>query len=298
MTTTSSSPLYAQANGIRICYDTFGERTAPPLLLVMGLAGQMIAWDEEFCRRLAGQGYFVVRYDNRDIGLSTRFSEAGIPDIMGLIGQALQGKPITAPYLLRDMAADAVGLLDALGIEKAHIVGISMGGAIGQELAINYAPRLRTFTSIMATTGDPSLPQAKPEALALLMAPPPKSQGEYVQSFLRSWQVLRGPGFADDDARDAGRAAANYARGLNPAGVARQLAAIIASGNRTSALHKVTVPTLVIHGDADPLVPVECGVATANAIPGAKLIRIPRMGHALPIAMWPQIIEAIAAHAR
>lgn len=299
MTTAStSSPLYAQANGIRICYDTFGDRTGAPLLLVMGLAGQMIAWDEEFCRRLAAHGYFVVRYDNRDIGLSTRFSEAGVPDIMGLIGQALQGKPVTAPYILRDMAADAIGLLDALGIETAHVVGMSMGGAIGQEMAINFAPRLRTFTSIMATTGDPSLPQAKPEALAVLMAPPPKTKEEYVQSFLRNWQVLRGPGFLDDDARDPARADANFARGLNPAGVARQLAAIIASGNRTAALQKVAVPTLVIHGDADPLVPVECGVATAKAIPGAKLIRIPRMGHALPIAMWPQIIEAIATHAR
>ena len=293
-----SEAAVAKANGIDICYDTFGDPAAPPILLIMGLAGQMIAWEEEFCAELASRGYYVVRYDNRDIGKSTRFTEAGTPDLMAMFAQALMRKPVSAPYTLRDMAADAVGLLDVLKIAKAHVVGVSMGGGIVQELAIHFAPRLRTLTSIMSSTGDPSLPQAKQEALAILMAPPPKTQAEYFESYVKSWAVLRGPGFPLDEAKDLERAKANYERGLNPAGVARQLAAILASGNRTEALRSVRVPALVIHGDADPLVPVEGGMATAKAIPNAKLSIIKGMGHALPISMWPQIIDVIAAHAR
>lgn len=295
---TSTSPQFARSNGIQICYDTFGDRARPPLLLIMGLGGQMIAWDEAFCRQLAERGYFVIRFDNRDIGLSSKLDEAGIPNIGELFGQAFQGKPVSAPYLLRDMAADAVGLLDALGIAAAHVVGMSMGGAIAQEMAINHGSRLRTLTSIMATTGDPGLPQPKPEALAVILTPAPKTKEGFIEAYKRNWQVLRGTGFPDDEALDAARGAAAFERGLNPAGLARQLAAIIASGDRTPRLRGVTVPTLVLHGEADPLVPVECGVATAKAIPGAKLERIPGMGHALPIALWPRIIEAIAAHAR
>lgn len=294
-----TEPAVAKANGIDICYDTFGDRTAPPLLLIMGLAGQMIAWDEEFCSELARRGYYVVRYDNRDIGLSTRFPEAGVPDLMSIIGQALMGKPVTAAYTLSDMAADAVGLLDALGVQRAHVVGVSMGGAIGQELAIRHANRLRTLTSIMSSTGDPSLPQAAPEAMGVLMAPPPKDKQGYFDNYKRTWAVLRGPGaFPLDEARDLERAEANWQRGLNPPGVARQLAAIIASGNRTEALKAVKVPTLVIHGDQDPLVRLEGGKATAAAIPGAKLMVVPGMGHALPVSLWPQLIDAIAGHAR
>lgn len=294
----AASAQFATANGVRLCYQTFGAPGAPPLLLVMGLGAQMIIWDDDFCDGLARRGYFVVRFDNRDIGLSQKFPELGTPDIISLIGQAMLGKPVTAPYTLRDMAADAVGLLDALGLDTAHVVGASMGGAIGQEMAIHHGRRLRTLTSIMSSTGDPKLPQAKPEALAVLMSPPPKSKDEFLKTFARNWQVLRGPGFPEDEARDAARAEATYARGLNPQGVARQLAAIIVSGNRTAALQSVSVPTLVIHGDADPLVLVEGGIATAKAIPAAKLVRIPSMGHALPVSLWPQIIDAIAARAR
>ena len=293
-----TEPAKAKANGIELCYDTFGDPAAPPLLLIMGLAAQMIAWDEDFCAELASRGYHVIRFDNRDIGLSTRFPELGTPDLASLIGQALMGKPVAAPFTLRDMAADAVGLLDALGISKAHVVGASMGGGIAQEMAIHFPGRLRTLTSIMSATGDPTLPQAKPEAMAVLMTPPPKTREEYFQNYVRTWSVLRGPDFPLDEAKDLERAARAYDRGLNPPGVARQLAAILASGNRTEALKGVQVPTLVIHGDADPLVRVEGGQATAKAIPGAKLLIIPRMGHALPISMWPQIIDAIAGHAR
>ena len=298
MATPRSAPQFAKSNGLEICYDTFGSRSDAPLLLVMGLGGQLIAWDDAFCAGLAQRGHFVVRFDNRDIGLSTKFAAAGVPNILELLGHAMQGKPVTAPYLLRDMAADAIGLLDALGIDKAHVVGLSMGGAIAQEMAINFAGRLRTLTSIMATTGDPTLPQPKPEALSVFMTPAPNTKEAYAAFYARNLQILRGKGFPEDEALDPARGAAVFERGLNPPGLARQLAAIIASGDRTPRLRSVTVPTLVLHGDADPLVPVQCGVATAAAIPGAKLMRIPGMGHALPISLWPTIIDAIAGHAR
>ena len=287
----------AQANGIALCYDTFGDPLAPPLLLIMGLASQMIAWDDEFCAQLAARGYRVIRFDNRDIGLSTRFTEAGVPDVAAAFMAAMQGKPVSAPYLLSDMADDAVGLLDALGIDKAHVVGASMGGAIGQTLAIRHAQRLRTLTSIMATTGAPGLPPPTPEALAMLFKPTPTDQAAYFESYRQTWKLLRAGSFPLDEARDLARAGQIFARGLNPAGVARQLTAIVASGSRKEALAAVRVPTLVIHGDADPLVPVACGVDTAGSIPHASLLIIEGMGHALPITLWPRIIDAIAAHA-
>lgn len=290
-------PTMVQANGIELCFDTFGDPQSPPLLLIMGLAAQMIAWDDDFCALLAARGYRVIRFDNRDIGLSTRFTDAGVPDVSAAFLAAMQGKPVSAPYLLSDMADDAVGLLDALGIDKAHVVGASMGGAIGQMLAIGHAQRLHTLTSIMATTGAPGLPPPTPEALAMLFKPTPTDQAGYFESFRQTWKVLRVGSFPLDEARDLARAGQNFARGLNPAGVARQLTAIIASGSRKEALAAVRVPTLVIHGDVDPLVPVACGVDTAESIPKAKLMIIESMGHALPITLWPRIIDAIAAHA-
>jgi pimeloyl-ACP methyl ester carboxylesterase len=292
-----TKPATARANGIELCYDTFGDAGAPPLLLIMGLGAQMIAWDDAFCVELAQRGYRVIRFDNRDIGLSTTFSQHGVPDVAKLFGAALMGQPIEVPYTLRDMAADTVGLMDALGIERAHVVGASMGGAIAQELAIHRPARLRTLTSIMSSTGEPGLPPPTQEAMEILMSPTPTDWEGYLARYLNTWRVLRGPGFPLDEARDRLRAAEVFARGLNPPGAARQLGAILASGNRKEALKAVKTPTLVIHGDADPLVRVEGGVATADAIPGAKLVVIPGMGHALPIPMWGQIIDAIAAHA-
>ncbi|MDQ0072982.1 pimeloyl-ACP methyl ester carboxylesterase [Variovorax boronicumulans] len=284
-------------NGVEIAWDSFGDPAASPLVLIMGLGAQMVAWDDAFCARLAeAGGHRVIRFDNRDIGHSTHLSHLGVPDIQALMLQAMAGKPLSVPYTLRDMADDCIGLLDALGIERAHIVGASMGGAIGQEMAIHHPQRMRSFTSIMSTTGDPALPPPTPEALAVLFSPTPLTFDAYLAHYKKIWRVLRGPGFPLDEARDAERAQLIFLRGLNPGGVARQLAAIFASGNRKPALRDVRVPTLVIHGDADPLVPVACGVDVADAIAGAKLLRIPRMGHALPISMWPQIIDAIAAH--
>lgn len=286
------------ANGVQLAWDSFGDPGAPPLLLIMGLGAQMVAWDEAFCARLAqAGGHRVIRFDNRDIGHSTYLTHLGVPDIQTLMVQAMAGQPLQAPYTLCDMAADCIGLLDAIGIERAHIVGASMGGAIGQELAVHHPQRMRSFTSIMSTTGNPTLPPPTPEAMAVLFSPTPTTFDAYMAHHAKVWRVLRGPGaFPLDEARDAERAQLTFLRGLNPAGVARQLAAVLASGNRKPALRDVRVPTLVIHGDADPLVPVACGVDVADAIPGASLLRIPRMGHALPIPMWPQLIEAIAAH--
>jgi pimeloyl-ACP methyl ester carboxylesterase len=286
-------------NGVELAWDSFGDPDAPPLVLIMGLGAQMVGWDDAFCARLAeAGGHRVIRFDNRDIGHSTHLSHLGVPDIQALMMQAMAGKPLQVPYTLRDMAADCIGLLDALNIERAHIVGASMGGAIGQELAIHHPQRMRSFTSIMSTTGNPALPPPTPEAMAVLFSPTPTTFEAYLPHYKKVWHVLRGPDFPLDEARDAERAQLIFLRGLNPGGVARQLAAIFASGNRKPALRDVRVPTLVIHGDADPLVPVACGVDVADAIAGAKLLRIPRMGHALPISMWPQIIDAIAAHTR
>jgi len=255
----------AKANGIELCYDTFGNRDAAPLLLIMGLAAQMIEWDEEFCEELASRGYFVVRFDNRDVGLSTKLPQLGTPNVQALFAQRLLGGTVAAPYTLADMAADAVGLLDALGIERAHIVGLSMGGAIAQLMAIHRAARVRTLTSIMSSTGDPSLPPPKPEALSVLLTPAPADREGYVQYYARNMRALRGPGFPLDEARDLDRAARYFDRGLNPPGAARQLSAILAAENRTEALKAVRAPTLVIHGSADPLVSVEGGKATADA---------------------------------
>jgi pimeloyl-ACP methyl ester carboxylesterase len=292
-----SAPAVARANGIELTYDTFGEAGAPPMVLIMGLASQMIAWDEEFCAGLAARGFRVIRFDNRDIGLSTRLESLGVPNVAQLLLAHMAGQPTRAPYTLSDMARDVVGLLDALGIDAAHVVGASMGGAIAQTVAIEHPRRLLSLCSIMATSGDPSLPPPTPEALQLLMTPTPTDQAGYYRRYLQTMKVLRGAGFPQDETRDLERAEQNFRRGLYPPGVARQLIAILASGSRKAALAKVRVPTLVIHGDADPLVPVECGIDVADTVPGAQRLIIEGMGHALPIATWPQIIGAIATHA-
>ena len=283
--------------GIRLCYDTFGDEAAAPLVLIMGLGGQMIAWDDGFCAQLAARGYRVIRFDNRDIGLSTHLDDAGMPHLGSVMMATMQGRAVPAPYLLRDMASDTLGLLDHLGISRAHVVGASMGGAIAQMLAIEHPARLRSLTAIMASSGAPGLPQPTPAAMAVLMRPPAANEAAYIESHARTWKVLRAGRFPEDEALDRGRAERSWARGLYPAGVARQMVSIIASGSRKAALVGVTVPTLVIHGNADPLIPLACGVDIADSVPGAKLVVIKGMGHAMPISMWPQILDAIAAHA-
>lgn len=290
-------PQLARANGIEICYDIFGSADAEPLLLIMGLSAQMVLWDDEFCSELATRGFRVIRFDNRDIGHSSKMSGGKRIGVTEFLKLRFFGIRPWAPYTLRDMANDTTGLMDALGIRSAHIVGASMGGAIAQEIAINAPERVRSLTSIMSTTGNLRLPQPKREAMTLLMSAPPKTRDDYIATFARNWKILRAGSFPLDEAKDRDRAERCFARGLNPDGVARQFRAILASGARNRALANVKVPTLVIHGTADPLVLPEAGRDTARSIPGARLLMIEGMGHALPIPMWPQIIGAIANHA-
>ncbi|OUM02601.1 alpha/beta fold hydrolase [Variovorax sp. JS1663] len=292
--------LFARSNGIELAYDSFGDPDAQPLLLIMGLGTQMIAWDEAFCEQLAARGYRVIRFDNRDIGQSTRLTAAGIPDIGALLAQALAGvatDPARVPYTLTDMADDAVGLLDALGIASAHIVGASMGGAIAQEIALRHPRRVRTLVSIMATSGGSGLPPPRPEALQVLMTPAPTDRDGYIARQQQVMKILRAGDDPEEEALDAARAQRAFERGLNPPGYARQLAAIIASGSRRERLSLLRTPTLVIHGDADPLVPIECGMDVARSVPGARMVTIPNMGHALPKQTWAPVIDAIADHA-
>ena len=289
---------FAPANGQRLCYETFGTPADPALLLIMGLGAQMILWDDAFCQTLAERGFHVIRFDNRDIGRSSRVDKPVRIDLPALMLQAFQGKPIASPYKLADMAQDAAGVLDHLGVAAAHVVGASMGGMIAQEMAINLPARVLSLTSIMSSTGARGLPGPTPAAAAVLMAPPPDGREAYVETFCRSWRVLRGGSFPEDEARDPGRAARIWDRGLNPAGSARQLLAIFASGDRTPRLGGVRAPALVIHGAADPLVPLPAGQATASAIPGATLRVIQTMGHAIPLPVWPEVIAAITEHCR
>ncbi|HEX2632279.1 MAG TPA: alpha/beta hydrolase [Bradyrhizobium sp.] len=290
-------PQIARANGIDICYEIFGDPNAEPMLLIMGLGAQMIHWDDDFCRQLAARGFRVIRFDNRDIGKSSKLSGGKRLTPLELLKMRFLKIPVAAPYKIRDMAEDVVGLMDALHVKSAHLVGASMGGMIAQEVAILFPQRVRSLTSIMSTTGDPKVPPPSREASALLMAPPPATKEEYFERFAQTWKVLRVGSFPEDEALDRSRAERTYERGLNPAGVGRQLRAILASGSRKERLASVKVPTLVIHGTVDPLVRPEGGKFTAAAIPGAKLLMIEGMGHALPIPMWPQIIDAIDKHA-
>lgn len=282
-----------QANGIRIEYDVFGDRNARPLLLIMGLGGQMIQWHEEFCQALADRGHFVIRFDNRDIGLSEKIESAGVPDVAALVQALQERRPLSAPYTLDDMADDAAGLMDALGLESANVCGASMGGMIAQTLAIRHPQRVRSLVSIMSTTGDPSLPQGRPEAMQFLLRPAPAQRQRYVEHAVELWRTIGSPGFPFEEEEIRRRAALAFDRCFYPAGQVRQLAAILAHGDRTEGLRRVRVPALVIHGTGDPLVPVECGRATAAAIPGAELLLIEGMGHDLPRGAWPRIVEAI-----
>jgi pimeloyl-ACP methyl ester carboxylesterase len=290
-------PQLARANGIEICYEIFGDPNAEPMLLIMGLGAQMIHWDDDFCRQLAGRGFRVISFDNRDIGKSSKLSGGKRLSPLELLKLRFLKIPVEAPYKLRDMAEDVIGLMDVLQIPSAHLVGASMGGMIAQEIAILFPQRVRSLTSIMSTTGNPKVPPPTREASAMLMAPPPSTREEFFERFAQTWKILRVGSFPEDEALDRSRAERTYERGLNPAGVGRQLRAILASGSRKERLRAVRAPTLVIHGTVDPLVHPMGGKDTAASISGAKLVMIEGMGHALPIPMWPQIIDAIDKHA-
>jgi pimeloyl-ACP methyl ester carboxylesterase len=287
-----SDEQMAPTNGIELCYQEMGDPEGEPLLLVMGLATQMIAWDEEFCAMLAERGFRVVRFDNRDIGRSTKLKSAGLPGKLDLlIGR---GKP---PYLLRDMAADTFGLMDHLGIDSAHLVGASMGGMIVQTAAIEQPERVRSLTSIMSTTGSRRVGHPSYRTFGLLLGKPPREREAAIERVIKTFKTIGSPGYPFDEERVRELAGRSFDRGHNPAGIARQLHAITASGDRTSKLRKVELPALVIHGKNDVLVNPSGGRATAKAIPGARLRLIEGMGHDLPRELWPVFVEEIAANA-
>jgi pimeloyl-ACP methyl ester carboxylesterase len=289
------------ANGIQIEYDTFGDRSSSPLLLIMGFSGQMILWDEELCDQLANRGLYVIRFDNRDVGLSTKIEDAGEFDIMEVLSALGRGEEIRPPYTLDDMADDAIGLLDGLGLEKAHVCGASMGGMIAQTMAIRYPGRLLSLISMASSTGNPELAAARPpvtDPQSLQPVPVPREREANIEYMVNGMRELAGPGFFFDDARVRDLAAECYDRSFYPQGAGRQLLAIISSGNRRPALERVNIPTLVIHGDSDPLVPVEYGMDTAEAVPGADLLIIEGMGHDLPRGAWQRSVDAITARAR
>jgi pimeloyl-ACP methyl ester carboxylesterase len=284
----------AHANGIDIEYEEFGDPKATPLLLVMGLGAQMISWDDAFCEQLAARGFRVIRFDNRDSGLSTRMEAAGPPDL----ASALNGDPRPA-YTLDDMAADAVGLLDALGIEAAHIVGASMGGFISQLIAINHPGRTLSVTSIMSgpSRNEGGVPPT-PEAAAILFAKPPATREESIEMSLTGRRAWVGSSDPFDEAFERAKVMRSVQRAYYPVGTGRQLLAVLAAEPRLERLHGVRVPTLVIHGQDDILVPIENGRMVAAAVPGARMLELEGMGHDLPRRVWPQVIDAVVETAR
>jgi pimeloyl-ACP methyl ester carboxylesterase len=285
------------ANGIQIEYETFGSPSGRPLLLIMGLGGHMIVWGDDLCKDLADRGHYVVRYDNRDVGLSTKFEEAGMPNLIEIIEKVMRNETARPSYTLDDMANDGVGLLTALGIQKAHICGMSMGGMIAQTIAIRHPSRVLSLISISSNTGNRELPQPKPEVTGLFYTPPPKERAGYIEHTVRRFKAVNGPGYPIDEKWSSKIFGDCYDRCFYPQGNARQYAAMITQSNREPALASVNVPTLVVHGTSDPLFPVEWGKATAKAIPGAQLMLIEGMGHDLPHGgAWQQIDEAITIH--
>ncbi len=285
-----------QVNGIEICAEVRGPDDGVPLLLVMGLGAQLTSWDEGFVDGLVDRGYRVARFDNRDVGRSTHFDDADV-DVIGALQAAAAGQPVDAPYTLSDMAADAAGLLEVLGMSPAHVVGASMGGMIVQAMAIEQPQAVRSVTSIMSTTGDRDVGQPTAEASAVLLSAPPTSESEAVESAVRAEATWGSPGYRDPEGA-AERAVREWNRVRNPAGVARQIVAIQASGSRTEALGRLTVPVTAIHGAADTLVTPTGGVRTAEAVPHAVHVEIEGMGHNLPRALWPRIFDEIDATTR
>jgi pimeloyl-ACP methyl ester carboxylesterase len=281
----------ARSNGIELEYELLGNPADPALLLIMGLGAQLIDWPLEFCERLAARGFQVIRFDNRDAGLSTSLDELGAPDLPAIFAGA------KAAYLLADLAADTAGLLDALGVDRAHVVGASLGGMVAQQFAIGYPDRIVSLCSIMSLTGDRSVGHPTPEAAAVLGRPPAESRADAIAKAVAASKVIGSPGFPAPEEELLRRAAAKYDRSYRPLGALRQYAAVLSSPDRTEALHGVKTPTLVIHGEADPLIDVSGGHATAAAIPGAELIVIPGMGHDLPRECWPRIIDAVTKNA-
>lgn len=287
-------PRTTLPSGIELEYETFGSAADPAVLLVMGFTAQMIGWDERFCRQIADQGRFVIRFDNRDCGLSSKLDGVAV-DAMGVMAAALARTELPeVPYTLSEMAADGIGLLDDLEVERAHVVGVSMGGMIVQTMAIEHPDRLLSVTSIMSTIGDPEYGAPSPEAMTVLLTPPPPSRDEFVarSAAYSVWSSNR----YFDAGRAAELTAIGYDRSFYPEGSTRQLSAIYASGDRTELLGNVTTPMLVIHGLDDTLIAPSGGRRTAELVPGAHLLEVADMGHDLPEPLWPLIVGAIVGH--
>jgi pimeloyl-ACP methyl ester carboxylesterase len=286
------------ANGLTFEYDVSGADTSPPVLLVMGLGMQLVAWPDAFVAQLVAAGFRVIRFDNRDIGLSSKFDHVGTPNLLIESAKFMMGLGVKSAYNIDDMARDTAALMDALKIERAHIVGASMGGMIAQNLASRFPPKVQSLTSLMSSTGRRSLPQPTWKARSAMLARRPK-HGDIEAAIERMKFVFRtigSPGFPEDEATLHAFCKRHVTRSYNPAGTARQLMAVAASGDRTQLLRLIVAPTLVIHGKDDPLLPVAHGIETAREIPGAKLSIVSGMGHDLPMSLVPRLVEEIAAH--
>ncbi|MBK8320647.1 MAG: alpha/beta hydrolase [Betaproteobacteria bacterium] len=283
------------ANKVELEYESFGREADTAILLIMGLGGHLTRWNLELCDLLVACGYRVIRFDNRDCGLSTHFSDAPVPDL-----RALQnGQPVSLPYTLDDLVADSIGLLDALGIQQAHVAGASMGGAIAQLAAANYPERVISLTSIMSSSGNPALPAPTPAAATALFAPLPRQRDResIVADSIARYETLESPAYPTDRGRLRQLFADEYERNFDPRGVARQLAALIANGDRRSLLQTITAPSVVLHGAADQLIQVACGEDVARNIPNAEFRIIDGMGHDFPVALSQVIGDAICAAA-
>jgi pimeloyl-ACP methyl ester carboxylesterase len=288
-----------KANGITIEAEAFGPASGETILLVMGLGAQMTRWPLELIDMLTARGYRVIRYDNRDVGLSHKFHDAGPADIGALMAAAGAGKPLNVAYSLDAMAADGVGVLDAFGVRRAHIVGASMGGMIAQLIAALHPERTLSLTSIMSSTGNPSLPPATPAAMAVLMTrADPNDFEAFIAQGIKAQKTIGSPGYPANDAELRERIISDFKRSNYPDGFGRQMAAIMACGDRRETLKRVKAPTIVLHGADDPLVPVDGGKDTAASIQGAELRVVPGMGHDLPAALYPVVVEAVEAAAK
>ena len=283
------------ANGLRFEYETFGQATDPAVLLIMGFSAQMTMWPDALCQGLAGRGHYVIRFDNRDIGLSSHLEELGKPDLASAMAAAMTGGQVAAPYSLDDMAEDAVQLLKALGVGSAHIVGASMGGMIAQLVAVHHPEATRSLVSIMSTTGRRDLPPAQPEAMAALTTPPASNaRPDRIRAGVKVWKVIGSPGFPEpDDVLEATVAREVDRAPYDPDGIGRQMLAILSAPPRNELLSKVRVPARVIHGADDPLIPLAAGHDTAAAIPGAELVVVPGMGHGFESGLVPVYLEQI-----
>ncbi len=289
-----------EANGIELEVQESGDAGAPALLLINGLGQQLVRWPPAFVEGLAGEGFRVLRFDNRDTGLSTRLEAAGPPRVMEAISAVASGAPVDAPYTLADMADDAAELLAALGVARAHVVGFSLGGMIAQMVAARHPARAASLVSVMSTSSRPGLPGGRPDAVASLTSVPddPNDRDSVIEHTVDCWRLYGGPAYGFDEEEARTRIAAAYDRAYYPAGGGRQMLAVLATGSRVPFLEKLSLPTLVIHGDADPLIPLAAGVDTAKTVPDARLEIIEGWGHDMPAGVLPRLVALIAGHAR